>query len=90
MRSSRPPLRPAAPTAFQFIASNRVDSTERDCFEASSILRKTSNDNATYAERNRSASCPRLYGSLAPSRLCRPFLPSASTMTALASPRAGF
>ena len=89
MRSSRSPLRPAAPTAFQFIASNRVDSTERDCFEASSILRKTSNDNATYAERNRSASCPRLYGSTRAVKVVPPLLPSASTMTALASPGAG-
>ena len=75
MRSSRSPAPSSGTDRFPFIAGKKADSTERDCFEASSILRKTSNDNATCAEQNRRASCPRLYGSLAPSRLCRPSFP---------------
>ena len=90
MRSSRSPLRPAAPTALPFIAGKKANAIERDLLRSKfNPARKTSNDNATCAKWNRRASCPRLYGSTRAVKVVPPLLPSASTMTALASPGAG-
>ena len=75
---------------FPFIGGKKADSTERDCFEANfNPARKTSNDNATCAERNRRALLPAIIWLTRAVKVVPPLLPSASTMTALASPGAG-
>ena len=73
LRLSRPPLRLAAPTALPFIAGKKANAIERDCFETTSIVQEKPVMTTLLALNGTDVpSCPRLYGSLAPSRLFAP------------------